>query len=100
MKCYKLVFNITSLTKNFGSISIIIIFFIYLSCLITYIIKKIEPLTNELQKGILKKEEKIIKNTEIIVNKKNNKEDKYFNKKAISSFKNQKKKKKKILKKD
>ena len=50
MKCYKLVFNMTSLTKNLGSIFIIILFLIYLLCLITYMIKGIEPLNSIIEK--------------------------------------------------
>ena len=50
MKCYKLVFNMTSLTKNLGSIFIIILFLIYLLCLITYMIKGIKPLNSIIEK--------------------------------------------------
>ena len=44
MKCYKLVFNKNSIIKNWGSIIILILFMLYLICLITYMIKGLEPL--------------------------------------------------------
>ena len=50
MKCYKLVLNMTSLTKNLGSIFIIILFLIYILCLITYMIKGIKPLNSIIEK--------------------------------------------------
>ena len=44
LKCYKLVFHINSITINWGSIIILILFTLYLICLITYIIKGLTPL--------------------------------------------------------
>ena len=44
IKCYKLVFHINSITKNYGSIILIVLFFIQLIILIIYIIKGITSL--------------------------------------------------------
>ena len=58
-KCYKLVFSKKVLTKNLGSIIILILFILYLACLLLYIIKGINPLKNIAGEFILEKEEKI-----------------------------------------
>ena len=47
-KCYNLVFNKTILTKNKGSMIVMIFFFFHLVCLFIYIIKGIKPLANAL----------------------------------------------------
>ena len=44
LKCYKLVFHKNSITKNWGSIIILILFTLYLICLIFYILKGLTPL--------------------------------------------------------
>ena len=49
LKCFKLVFSKRVLTKNLGSIIIIIFFIFYLICFIIFIIKGIEPLKNKLE---------------------------------------------------
>ena len=46
LKCYKLVFVKTVLSKNWGSIIIFILFILYLICLIFYIVKGIAHLKN------------------------------------------------------
>ena len=48
IKCYNLILNKNVLSKNIGSIIIIIIFSIYLLCLIIFIIKGITPLMEKL----------------------------------------------------
>ena len=48
-KCFKLVFDKSALTKNIGSILIIVSFLLYLSCLLLYIIKGISPLKNKVK---------------------------------------------------
>ena len=48
-KCYKLVFNNNSITKNWGSIIILILFTLYLMCLITYIIKGLTSLKSAVE---------------------------------------------------
>ena len=48
IKCYNLILNKNVLSKNIGSIIIIIIFSIYLLCLIIFIIKGIAPLMEKL----------------------------------------------------
>ena len=59
MKCYKLVFSIKSITKNYGSIILIILSLIHACILIIYIIKGMNPLKLEIIKMIesMKKEE-------------------------------------------
>ena len=47
-KCYNLVFDKTILTKNKGSMIVMIFFFFHLVCLFIYIIKGIKPLANAL----------------------------------------------------
>ena len=64
LKCYKLVFHINSITKNCGSIILIILFIINLVILIIYIIKGIRPLKIEIikineSKSYIKIEKKI-----------------------------------------
>ena len=59
MECYKLVFSIKSITKNYGSIILIILSLIHACILIIYIIKGMNPLKLEIIKMIesMKKEE-------------------------------------------
>ena len=55
LKCYKLVFHINSLTKNYGSIILIILILIHIVILIIYIIKGVQPLKMEIVKIIEEK---------------------------------------------
>ena len=48
LKCYNLVFNINVLTKNLGSIIVIIFFFFHLICLFIFIFRGISPLADTL----------------------------------------------------
>ena len=54
--CYKLVFVKRVLTKNLGSIIMLILFTLYLICLITYIIKGILPLKQKMGDFIVDKD--------------------------------------------
>ena len=54
LKCYKLVFNIQSITKNIGSIIVIILFLCYLCFFVFYTINGIKPLKINTVKTILK----------------------------------------------
>ena len=100
LKCYKLLFKNTTFTKNYGSIIIILIFFIYLSCLITFIINKISPLSNELQK-IKSKEVEKNEDLFLVTNKNLGKSfPKKINTEKLSIPPKKKIPKKKILKKD
>ena len=60
MKCYKLVFSVKSITKNYGSIILIILFLGHVSILIIYIFKGIKPIKEDILKIVenLKKESK------------------------------------------
>ena len=49
IKCYNLVLSKNVVSKNFGSIIIMVNFSIYLICLITFIIKGIIPLMNQIK---------------------------------------------------
>ena len=57
-KCYQLVFSKTCVTKNIGSILLIIFFLLDLTCLIIYIIKGITPLKNSIE-NIIEENKKI-----------------------------------------
>ena len=57
LKCFKLVFNITALTKNKGSIITISFFAFYVGCLVYYIIKGISPLKHKMENFFGEKEE-------------------------------------------
>ena len=50
LKCYKLVLSINSITRNYGSIILLILIFIHLCILIIYIIKGIQPIKLEIVK--------------------------------------------------
>ena len=63
LKCYKLVFNIKVLYKNYGSLFIIISFLFYLSLLCLYIIKGLSPLKINNLKTKLKEKKNIQNNT-------------------------------------
>ena len=54
LKCYKLVFNIQSITKNIGSIIVIILFLCYLCFFVIYTINGIKPLKINTVRTILK----------------------------------------------
>ena len=58
-KCYKLVFAKSSLTKNMGSIIIIILFVLYLACLLLYIIRGILPLKEKMGDILMEEDKKI-----------------------------------------
>ena len=55
LKCYKLVFNLDILKKNYGSIISLVYFLIYLIFIIIYTIKGISPLKNNILSLISKK---------------------------------------------
>ena len=78
LKCYKLIFNKKTFIKNIGSITIMIFFGIYLACLISYIIKGIEPLNNIIKKATLKKEENDKNNNNVIIFSRKDKVNKTF----------------------
>ena len=80
LKCYKLIFNKNTFIKNIGSITIMIFFGIYLLCLISYIIKGIEPLNNIIKKTSLKKEENDKNNDNLFVFIRKNDVNKTFQK--------------------
>ena len=89
LKCYKLVFDLNSLFKNYGSIIIICYFLIYLFFLFIFIIKGISPIEIEISNILSKKELNAITNNnafntnikadnserKAIQNNKNNKKD-------------------------
>ena len=50
LKCYNLTLNKNVFKNNFGNTIILIIFVIYFICLISYMIKGIEPLKNDIKK--------------------------------------------------
>ena len=54
LKCYKLVFNISSITKNIGSIIVVIFFVSYLCAFVFYAINGIKPLKISTARTILK----------------------------------------------
>ena len=90
IKCYNLVLSKNVVSKNFGSIIIMVNFSIYLICLITFIIKGIIPLMNQIK--IFKPKRKDIinnfnKNNIIHGNKKENKENKNIRGKNIKNKK-------------
>ena len=58
LKCYKSVFTKNVLTKNYGSIIVLMSFIFYFSCLIVYNIKGITSLKNSVQKIIISKKKK------------------------------------------
>ena len=58
-KCYKLVFVKNVLTKNLGSIIILILFILYLMCLIAYIFTGLKPLKNKISDFFIEKDKKI-----------------------------------------
>ena len=115
-ECYKLVFSLEFLSKNKGSIIIIVYFIPYLICAIVYIIKGLKPLKIKLQNNIGNEENNIIKKGDNVDMKKSNfkegknesklnpskkKSEKSINskKKSVKEKKNQKKdlNKKKII---
>ena len=57
VKCYKLIFNLEILKKNFGSIIVIVFFLLYLLFVIVYIFKGISPLKINISNLIRKKEQ-------------------------------------------
>ena len=54
LKCYKLVLSVNVVTKNIGSIFVILCFIIYLICLIHYAVRKLIPLRNQLENKLKK----------------------------------------------
>ena len=81
LNCYKLVFSIKSITKNYGSIIIIILFLIHSCILILYITKGLRPIKFEIIKMI-----ESVKNEEKTRQRKNNRKSAIVNppKKALS----------------
>ena len=69
LKCYNLVFRKIIFKNNYGNIIILIIFIIYLTCFIFFIIKSITPLKNKIEIIINKPEEKIENKNDNINNK-------------------------------
>ena len=60
IKCYKLVFHINVITKNFGGILCLLLFICYLTLLILYLINGIKPLIKSVN-VFIKKKNKIAK---------------------------------------
>ena len=89
-KCYKLVFNINSITKNIGSIIIIIYFIAILCCFVFYLIKGLEPLKIYVVRTIAEKQKRTRFHTD---NDSPNKKDKE-KLRNIKIYKNKKKKEK------
>jgi len=58
LKCIKIIFSVNSITKNYGSIIVIILFCFYLGCFIMFIIKGINPLKIKLMNELKKIKEK------------------------------------------
>ena len=77
LKCYKLVFVKNVIIKNLGSIIILIVVFLYIFCLIFFIIKGILPLINKIKSIKEKSNEKFERNNELSIHKiqKDNKEN-------------------------
>ena len=86
LKCYKLVFNIQSITKNIGSIIVIILFLCYLCFFVFYTINGIKPLKINTVKTILKHNKNNNKCKE------NNQSSVKFNEGQINLTKNKRKK--------
>ena len=89
LKCFKLVFNINSITKNIGSIIVIILFLFYFICFLIFIIKGISSIKIETVKTIFElkkcKENKDNHNNKFNIN--NNKTLVNNNKKEINDIK-------------
>ena len=54
LKCYKLVFDLSVLTNNYGSIIVMVYFLPYFICLLVFIFKEITPLKIDVSKLLLK----------------------------------------------
>ena len=65
IKCYKLVFHINVITKNFGGILCLLLFICYLTLLILYLINGIKPLIKSVN-VFIKKKNKIAKKKSFI----------------------------------
>ena len=65
IKCYNLLLSINVISKNFGSIIILVNFSIYFICLIVFMVKGIFPLTNKIKVMLSKYQEKNEKNNDI-----------------------------------
>ena len=61
IKCFKIIFNINVISINYGSIIVIIFFYCYLTCLIIFIIRRVNPL----QKKFINDFNKIIERNKI-----------------------------------
>ena len=72
MKCYKLVFNINSITKNYGSIFALIYFLLYLCFLIAFVFKGIYPLKVNAAKNFIDMQDNIAlnNNNKTVLNRK------------------------------
>ena len=55
IKCYNILFNINTVTKNIGNILVIVCFFCYFVCLIFYIFFGLSPLKKKIKKEMKKK---------------------------------------------
>ena len=75
VKCYKLVFNINVLTKNYGSLIAIILFAFYLAFFAIYLLKGISPFKIDTVKTIIEKKK--------MSNNSKNNDTKYINTKDI-----------------
>ena len=88
LKCYKLIFTKKVITKNIGSITIIVFFMVYCIAWIIYLIKGISPITVGLKNIVLNKEEKIkripIINNFNVKKKENQSSHRKINKKILS----------------
>ena len=67
LKCYKIIFNISVIKSNIGSIIVILFFFCYLICLLTYLCKGIEPLKEKLRITFNKEKIKINFNSKSLI---------------------------------
>ena len=68
LKCLNLTFNKNVFKHNFGNTIILSVFTIYFICLISYLIKGIEPLKSQIKEINVKPQEKNDDNNKIIIN--------------------------------
>ena len=87
LKCYNLVFTKYTITKNIGSKIVLIYFFINIGCLITFIIKGINPLKDKLKLEFRFKNHKLKSKDINYNNSKNKGKESLFNSKKIKKRK-------------
>ena len=87
LKCYNLVFTKYTITKNIGSKIVLIYFFINIGCLITFIIKGINPLKDKLKLEYRFKNHKLKSKDINYNNSKNKGKESLFNSKKIKKRK-------------